>query len=345
MSSDDEPFVPFSDPILPLILLFGAGLLVGIIIALRNCCTTQLLPHHIQKKIARGGILGGRKKDKEETLPFIQQPSPYGTTSVASTRLFEDLYRETSKRKEKSGRPPKLPKVKKISVLHGTLCTNVTKIEQTLPMHIRTHSSFPVLSLVIQDYVTFVRNNLIPTTTKFITFCNDVASLQATLSNMPPDIKWQSLGTVVDERINWMRQFADEVMRNSGELQVMSHKMFKIINAIYEEMRMSSVTQNMMNEASKTEYVFHLLSIFDCFKKMAVILQFARDEVDATAYQLSQVQRLVGNESFEGVAKAQVFNGKVAQALANDAKEQQQQAEALVGKIPPTTQNGSSRQI
>jgi len=178
--------------------------------------------------------------------------------------------------------------------------------------------------------VAFVRNSLIPVTTKFITFSNELMILNASLSNLLPEGRgWQQLGTALEEKKQWMGQFVEEVMRSSSELQVMAHKMFKIINTMYEEMRMSSATKNLSSEASKTEYVFHLLAIFDCFKKMSVILQFARDEVEVTTFHLTQAQHLLEIGSYNELVKAQVFYGEVVQALANDAQEQQQQAKAL----------------
>jgi len=69
--------LPFSHPTAPLILLFVVGAVVGLVLALRNCCTKQLLPHHLQKRLARGGVgrmlhRGKRKKVvDEESVPFI----------------------------------------------------------------------------------------------------------------------------------------------------------------------------------------------------------------------------------------------------------------------------------
>lgn len=142
-------------------------------------------------------------------------------------------------------------------------------------------------------------------------------------------------------------------------LQVMAHKMFRIINSIYEEMRMSSVTQNLASEASKhkiyfvllfisffivfyniflllllyyiyyfiyffagkTEYVFHLLSIYDSFKKMSIILQFARDEINSTSLYLTQIQNLLEISNFEQLEQTRLFLGEVVQILASDAAE------------------------
>lgn len=255
--------------------------------------------------------------------------SDYGSTTIASTRLFEDLYAALSRRKEKSSHPPKLPKAKKISTLHNNLCTKVTQIEQTLPLHIRTHSTFPILSLIIQDYVVFVRSSLIPATTKFITFCTEITTIHGRLTTVQPNNHWQALGSHIEEKMAWMNRFADEVSRNSGELLAMSQKMFRIINAMYEEMRMSSVTQNLASEASKTEYVFHLLSIYDSFKKMSIILQYAHGEIKQMTRQLTNVQHLIGNAKFEELVQVRIYPGEVVQILAGDANEQQKQAEAM----------------
>lgn len=131
-SSHEDDGLPFTHPTLPIIFLFVAGLLVGVILILRNCCTHQLLPHHIQKRIARGGLLGRKRKDKnaEEREPILpqykksngqynpqqQQSLAYG--SIADTRLFDDLDQEMRRRKEKNGKSPKLrmfPHIKEIN--------------------------------------------------------------------------------------------------------------------------------------------------------------------------------------------------------------------------------------
>eukprot|EP00026_Physarum_polycephalum_P008192 Phypoly_transcript_08271.p1 GENE.Phypoly_transcript_08271~~Phypoly_transcript_08271.p1 ORF type:complete len:376 (+),score=53.06 Phypoly_transcript_08271:207-1334(+) len=321
--TNSGPDLPPTSPLALIIVLFAIGLLIAFIIAMRNCCSKQLLSHHMHKKIARGGEVKVRGK---EYVPVPQQASgkqsgsggDYGT--MAATRLFEDLYAALSRRKEKSGHPPKLPKAKKISTLHNNLCTKVTQIEQTLPLHIRTHSTFPILSLIIQDYVVFVRSSLIPATTKFIVFCNELTIVQTRLTNTPAD-QWQALGSLIEEKIHWMNRFADEVLRNSGELLAMSQKMFRITNAMYEEMRMSSVTQNLASEASKTEYVFHLLSIYDSFKKMSIILQFAHGEIKQTTAQLTNIQHLIGNGNYDELVQMRVVRGEVVQILASDATE------------------------
>lgn len=117
MGDEDEPFLPPDSPLIPIIILLVIGLIIGFILAVRNCCTRQLLSHHVQKKIARGGTLSknpsfisthnhiNNNKNKEKE-PFIKQPQDYG--SIAATRLFEDLYAALSRRKEKSGKPSKL---------------------------------------------------------------------------------------------------------------------------------------------------------------------------------------------------------------------------------------------
>jgi hypothetical protein len=174
-----------------------------------------------------------------------------------------------------------------------------------------------------------VRSSLIPATTKFIAFCTELSTIQTKLTNAPPNNQWQALGSLIEEKMLWMNRFADEVLRNSSELLAMSQKMFRIINAMYEEMRMSSVTQNLASEASKTEYVFHLLAIYDSFKKMSIILQFAHGEIKQTTAQLTTIQHLIGNSNYEELVQVRVLRGEVVQILAMDATEQQQQAEVM----------------
>lgn len=100
---DNQSFIPPDSPFVPIIILLVAGLVIGFILAIRNCCTRQLLSHHIQKKIARGGI---NTNNKEKDPIVKHNPPDYG--SIAATRLFEDLYAALSRRKEKSGKPARL---------------------------------------------------------------------------------------------------------------------------------------------------------------------------------------------------------------------------------------------
>lgn len=76
-----NPDLPPKSPLAPILIIFIAGLLIAFFIAMRNCCTKQMLSHHMYKKIARGGGVNGNgggggtiRVNKEGYLPVSQQP-------------------------------------------------------------------------------------------------------------------------------------------------------------------------------------------------------------------------------------------------------------------------------
>jgi hypothetical protein len=84
MTGNDEPYIPPNHPLSIVIILFVIGLLIGFFIVMRNCCSKQLLSHHMHNKIARGGPKGRRKEKSKDTLPIYQQQAnkqDYGSTN------------------------------------------------------------------------------------------------------------------------------------------------------------------------------------------------------------------------------------------------------------------------
>ena len=80
-------------------------------------------------------------------------------------------------------------------------------------------------------------------------------------------------------------------------------------------------TNNLLIFLGKTEYVFHLLSIYDSFKKMSIILQYAHGEIKQTTRKLTNTQHLIGNASYEELVQVHLVPGEVVQILASDATE------------------------